>query len=766
MNRAERRRQQKKAKKAAKTGKAIIITGPSSEQQTLSIPQALDLAVQHYFAGRLSEADSICQKILQIDPNQHIALHLLGALAIQAGKNEVAIDLISKALAIKPDYVEAQNTLGNAFKGLGKSEEALSSYCQAVAINPEYTEAHYNLGLAYLDLGKREDAVNSFCKAIAINSKYAEAHNNLGVALRDLGRLDEAISSLRNAVTINPEYAEAHYNLGLAHQDLGQPENAFKSQRRAVALNSQNDMFWSGLAASLETYSFTSVDDSLWQDLLHLLERATVRPSNVIQPIMSALRHNPDFLQILELTGSLNPKIGIAYGDAAEKLSAIPLFLRIMELCPIFGLEIERMLTFLRRAMMEATVAGKTNQHSLPFSAALASQCFVNEYIFSETDEEKTAVENLQQQIATLVKKDQDVPASFVVALGAYRPLYGFHWAQELTKREWADSIKAVIDRQVSEPQEEQSLRPQISCLSPIENTVSQAVREQYEENPYPRWVRTSIKDAGKTIGDVLQEAPLRLDLADYQSPESPEILVAGCGTGQHALYTASRFLNARVLAVDLSLSSLSYAMRKTNELGCSNIEYAQADILELGSLGRQFDLVESVGVLHHLDDPLQGWRVLVDRLRPGGLMMIGLYSELARQDIVRGRLLISEEEYSTSPQDIRRCRQDIMAEAENGNPEMAKICTMRDFFSISECRDLLFHIQEHRYTLPRIEAALQSLKLTFLGFEMRDQRVLRKFEKSHPNEHSLTSLSLWHAFELENPDTFRGMYQFWCKKI
>ena len=62
----------------------------------------------------------------------------------------------------------------------------------------------------------------------------------------------------------------------------------------------------------------------------------------------------------------------------------------------------------------------------------------------------------------------------------------------------------------------------------------------------------------------------------------SPEILVAGCGTGQHALVTASRVSNARVLALDLSLSSLSYALRKSEELDFSNIEYVQGDIMEL----------------------------------------------------------------------------------------------------------------------------------------------------------------------------------------
>jgi 2-polyprenyl-3-methyl-5-hydroxy-6-metoxy-1,4-benzoquinol methylase len=436
-----------------------------------------------------------------------------------------------------------------------------------------------------------------------------------------------------------------------------------------------------------------------------------------------------------------------------------------MELSPINDVETERMLTFLRRAMIEATAAGKTDDKDLPFSAALALQCFTNEYVFPETDEERTAVENLQQRIATLVKEQRDVPPSLVATLGAFRPLHGFSWARELGERAWKGSIKQVIARQISEPLEERSLRSRIPCLTSIGDNVSQSVREQYEENPYPRWIQTGLSKEGRTIGAVLRAAPLYFDLEDYESPDSPEILMAGCGTGQHALVMASRFSNARVLAVDLSLSSLSYALRKTNELGFSNFEYAQADIMELADLGRRFDFIGCAGVLHHLGDPLAGWRVLVDLLRPGGLMKIGLYSETARQNIISGRALIADKGYTTSPDDIRRCRQDIMAMAENGDRVMASICDGRDFFSLSGCRDLLFHVQEHRFTLPQIEAALDALELTFVGFELPYPNIRRDFKKSHPRERALTSLSLWHEFELENPRTFQGMYQFWCRK-
>jgi len=574
-------------------------------------------------------------------------------------------------------------------------------------------------------------------------------------------RLDDAVASYRKALAIKPDYAKAHNNLGLALLDIGKAAEALACLRRAISLNPDNESFWAGFEALLGSFSFTSVDDNIWQELLHLLERPGVRPSNVTRPIISALHHQPQFAKVLEAAGRTESKLGICYQEVSEQLSSIPLFLRIIELSPIDDLKIERVLTRLRRALLGEATTEKATKKGLPFSAALALQCFVNEYVFVESDEEIADVEKIQQRIEKLVNEGRDVPPHIVAALGAYRPLHGFPWARELRERAWSGEIKEVIKRQMLEPLEETALRDQIPHLTKLQDTVSQAVRDQYEENPYPRWVKTGLGVKGMAVGDVLQGSPLGLNLGDYTSPESPEILIAGCGTGQHVVVTASRFSNARVLALDLSLNSLSYALRKTRELEFSNIEYAQADIMELGTLERRFDIIESVGVLHHLGEPWAGLKILVELLRSGGLMLIGLYSQSARQNIVRGRALISQKGYTTAPRDIRRCRQDIIDKAENGDGEMAEICNYIDFYSLSSCRDLLFHVQERCFTLLQIEAALKALELRFLGFE-----TLRKSKNPNPSKRANTSLTSWHEFELKNPDTFRSMYQFWCRKM
>jgi SAM-dependent methyltransferase len=224
----------------------------------------------------------------------------------------------------------------------------------------------------------------------------------------------------------------------------------------------------------------------------------------------------------------------------------------------------------------------------------------------------------------------------------------------------------------------------------------------------------------------------------------------------------ATSYSGARVLAVDLSLASLCYAKYRTGALGLTNIEFGQADILKLATLGRDFDVIACTGVLHHLADPLEGWRVLLSILRPNGIMHIALYSELARADVVAARDFIASGGYQANRDDIRRYRQDILA-FNDGAPERA-IAGRGDFYTLSNCRDLLFHVQEHRFTLPQIRDFLHDNGLEFLGFE-HDADVLLRYRGQFPDDPACSNLDHWHAYERQNPHTFRGMYQFVVQK-
>jgi SAM-dependent methyltransferase len=237
------------------------------------------------------------------------------------------------------------------------------------------------------------------------------------------------------------------------------------------------------------------------------------------------------------------------------------------------------------------------------------------------------------------------------------------------------------------------------------------------------------------------------------------DILVAGCGTGSKAIRTALLFPHAKVLAIDMSLSSLAYARRKAREAKVRNIEFAQADIMNLGAIGRRFDKIEVIGVLHHLKAPLAGWRILLSLLRPGGVMLVGLYSVSARKAINEARAFVTERGYRSTPEDIRACRQALMAH-ESLRRELGSI---HDFFTMSDCRDMLFHVMEHQFTIPQIKAFIVDQRLSFLGFDI-DPENLAKFQQQFPDPAALVDLDCWERFEAANPRAFIQTYLFYVQ--
>ena len=225
------------------------------------------------------------------------------------------------------------------------------------------------------------------------------------------------------------------------------------------------------------------------------------------------------------------------------------------------------------------------------------------------------------------------------------------------------------------------------------------------------------------------------------------------------------RFSGAAVLAVDLSRSSLAYAERKTKEFALSNIDYHHADILQLDRLDRHFDVIESVGVLHHMARPLDGWQILADLLKPGGVMKIGLYSELARREIVAARKAIAELGFAGGKEQIRLFRQALMDGDLDQHSDLGRLTKLSDFYTTSECRDMLFHVQEHRFSLPQIQEALKTLGLDFLGFDLPPSLKSGPKSQNLPPQGSLACLADWDTYERQHPDTFIRMYQFWVRK-
>jgi tetratricopeptide (TPR) repeat protein len=163
-------------------------------------------------------------------------MHLLGVIAFQAGRNDVAVETIRRAIALNGTEALFHNSLGAAHRALGRAPEAIACYCRALELKPDYAEAHYNLANALKQQGKLEEAVFCYRRALQLAPASAAAHSNLGTALTEQGKLDEAIACCRRALQLKPDFAGAHYNLGNALKDQGQLDEAAASYRRALEL--------------------------------------------------------------------------------------------------------------------------------------------------------------------------------------------------------------------------------------------------------------------------------------------------------------------------------------------------------------------------------------------------------------------------------------------------------------------------------------------------------------------------------------------------
>ncbi len=622
-----------------------------------------------------------------------------------------------------PKHTLAWKVLGAILKQKGKISESLIVFQKSVQLDPQDAKAHNNLAIILILQSRLEEAETSLRQAIKLKPDLAEAHNNLGVILEKNRKFTEAFSAFIQAINFKPNFTDAYENLGMVI--------------KKVRFNSSNVKLYPLLIKLLSTGNF-------------------VRPRDLAPSILSLLKHDPLIKSLLlEKNFATSLKEANYIIVILDKLTVLH---HLMRICPLPDLQLERFFVKLRSLLLMNLHNIEGSPEFIYFLSTLSLHCFTNEYVYFEKDEETKLIKSLEAEIMETIEKLEQPEAKKILCLASYRPLHQYNWCQKL---EVLDHLEEVKSRLIEEPYAERAIAAEIPMLGEISDDVSFKVRSQYEKNPYPRWVKTLKATKAKSISEICGEANLHLNSESIKNVIAPAILIAGCGTGQHSIVTASRFSDCQVTAVDLSLASLAYAKRKTAELGITNIKYLQADILKLDQLEQEFDIIESVGVLHHMNEPMSGWRILMDLLKPGGLIKIGLYSELARQNIVEVRKEITLQKVGTSDVEIREFRRSL-AESNDKNHQL--LTEWSDFFSLSMFRDLILHVQEYRFTLPQIKNCLDELGLKFCGFDNND--TISNFRKFHGEEVDIYNLELWHQYEKSNPRAFTSMYQFWCQKL
>ena len=339
--------------------------------------------------------------------------------------------------------------------------------------------------------------------------------------------LAEAARLYKRLLLLKPDHAEACNNLGCVLLAQGKLHEASERFARSLALMPQLFAQFNGICATLVA-------------VLPPIGEA-IRKANAAWPECPTAEHL------------------LGHGGLAT-IAGDPLLACLLHSVTVRDVALERLLTALRASLLHAAASGpSSNETELTLCCSIARQCFINEYVFATTPAEDAQVERLEAALRP------GAPAPLAVAAVAmYRPLHTLPAAPALLEQSWPPAVDAVLTQQLREPLQERELRASIPRLTAIDDGVSQRVREQYEENPYPRWVDVAGGVEPVALDQYLRAMFPGAVLTPLADRAPIEVLVAGCGTGYHAIGTAQKYRDTQVLAVDLSLGSLAYAKRKT----------------------------------------------------------------------------------------------------------------------------------------------------------------------------------------------------------
>ena len=690
-----------------------------------SIEKKLNIAIENQKNKNFKLAEKLYKEILTINPNHTEAIFHLGTLYSQIKKFSLAKPLLLRADGSNPNNLNIKLNIGSLLFNTGEVDLALKYFDKAIEIQPNFILAYFNKGIILNSQKKYQDAVKCFEKVIEIDPKNINAYNVLGIILQEIGEFRKSLSYLKKSIEISPN-------------DL-RVVNTLLNLLRSIKLSNLSDKNSSEL---VELFIF-------------LFNKDTIDHNELFNNARNLIFFQDDQINFENL---LKSGVSLLSDKDIKKILNKKLFHLLLQKSLVRDKFLEKFLYLIRKEIL-LQIHNKENsiKELYDFIASNAEQSFLNEYVVFQSDMEIKIINDLK----TKVENDKNINELEILILACYLPLNSSKIINNKLINYISESplFNDLIKLHIKDPLKEAELKKGINSFDDISDNVSKKVKDQYEENPYPRWRYTNITPKNDFLS-ILNNAirPNKINTNNQNIAEN--VLIAGCGTGQQ-LVSKTSYANSNIVAIDLSLSSLAFAKRKMQELNQKNIEFLQGDILSLNSLNKKFNVIECVGVLHHLKDPDEGLRILLNILEPKGYLKLGLYSEYARKHIIELKKFVQKHKFESNIRDIRNFRE--LAKNNNNDNSFKKINFNFDFYSTSSLRDLIFHVQEHRYTIPKIQDLLKKFDLEFLGFT--NSSIKKEYSKIYPDDLKNTSLENWNNFEINNQDIFREMYQFWVKK-
>ena len=284
--------------------------------------------------GRVEEAWNAFHEVLRRDPDQALAHHMVGLIALQAGQLELGVDSLSRSIALEPADPVAHGNLANGLRDLGRADDALAAYDRALTLAPGFIDALNNRAILFGRLGRHAEALGDYDRALAIEPRAPFLHNNRAEALRALGRPAEALAAFDEAVALDPGHPDAFYNRANLHAELGRREEAAAGYQKAVALRPdhvQAHLNLGNLLLDLDRHdeALASYDRALAirADLAEALSnranalRALNRHEEALQSCSAALARDPDLGDALINRATVYFELG-RHGDAVADFEA------------------------------------------------------------------------------------------------------------------------------------------------------------------------------------------------------------------------------------------------------------------------------------------------------------------------------------------------------------------------------------------------------------------------------------------------------------
>ncbi|WP_460423423.1 methyltransferase domain-containing protein [Pseudomonas sp. ZL2] len=561
----------------------------------------------------------------------------------------------------------------------------------------------------------------SYNRSLDLYSDNFKTLNNLGVLHEKLGNLEHSTAYYRKACSLVHKTAKGRStyftNLGRICEKTCDTTLALWAYEKAI--EAQDTAEYSTAVRYLEVIRKSNCAGVDRQSARTLEKVATI--SNVdLQAVSDA------YLDIIACEDYFDSSHPANYLHLLSAFEHYPLFASLLNTQSVANPTIEHGLSLLNKALHELSSHGELTSHQAYIFETLRIQNLLSNGIHVTHDNSPTT----RQGSTTTAETSITAPSN---------------------PRTTDIEIKTENDKFTYTPR----TKPHPKLLHSINRD---KLRLFYESNPYPHWKQLPLHTPS-TLDDYFSNTGLN---PSTQSWTNKRILVAGCGTGRHAIQLALNYPDTEVIGVDVSLPSLRHANKQKNLYSIKNVKFIHCSISDTPSLGIKFKIIECIGVLHHLKQPARTLKVLLSVLAPDGIIKLGLYSKYARATLEILKSKCKEHEIPYTPDNIPSIRNLAITLYPK---QLENLIYSKDFYSIQGCMDLLFNPCEIPFTTRKIYNLIRLYNLDFAGFELNNSASKGpSFSKFNTIRDIKSLLNRWHEFEVANPSTFSNMYLFWLR--